>query len=30
LKEIGQGVEVHEMSSKKIITAIHKLRTRAK
>jgi 3-dehydroquinate synthase len=30
LKEIGHGVEVHEMSSKKIITAIHKLRTRAK
>jgi 3-dehydroquinate synthase len=30
LKEIGRGVEVHEMSSKKIITAIHKLRTRAK
>jgi 3-dehydroquinate synthase len=30
LKEIGQGVEVHEMSAKKIITAIHKLRTRAK
>jgi 3-dehydroquinate synthase len=30
LKEIGLGVEVHEMSSKKIITAIHKLRTRAK
>ncbi|HSY44006.1 MAG TPA: 3-dehydroquinate synthase [Candidatus Acidoferrum sp.] len=30
LKEIGHGTEVHEMSSKKIITAIHKLRTRAK
>jgi 3-dehydroquinate synthase len=30
LKEIGQGTEVHEMSAKKIITAIHKLRTRAK
>jgi 3-dehydroquinate synthase len=29
LKEIGHGVEVNEMSSKKIITAIHKLRTRA-
>jgi 3-dehydroquinate synthase len=30
LKEIGLGMEVNEMSSKKIITAIHKLRTRVK
>src|SRR5215469_325597 len=30
LKEIGQGVEVHKMDSKKIITAIQKLRQRQK
>jgi 3-dehydroquinate synthase len=30
LKEIGQGVEVHKMDSKKIVTAIQKLRQRQK
>jgi 3-dehydroquinate synthase len=30
LKEIGQGVEVHKMDSKKIVTAIQKLRQREK
>ena len=30
LKEIGQGVEVHKMDSKKIVTAIQKLRQRGK
>jgi 3-dehydroquinate synthase len=30
LKEIGQGVEVHKMDAKKIVTAIQKLRQRQK
>jgi 3-dehydroquinate synthase len=30
LKEIGRGVEVHEMNSKKILAAIHELRQRTK
>jgi 3-dehydroquinate synthase len=30
LKEIGRGVEVHEMNSKKIVEAIHELRDRLK
>jgi 3-dehydroquinate synthase len=30
LKEIGRAVEVHEMSPKKIVAAIHELRQRAK
>lgn len=30
LKEIGRGVEVHEMSPKKILAAIHELRQRTK
>lgn len=29
LKEIGRGVEVHEMDSKKIVEAVHELRLRA-
>jgi 3-dehydroquinate synthase len=29
LKEIGRGVEVHEMDSKKIVGAVHELRLRA-
>jgi 3-dehydroquinate synthase len=30
LKEIGRGVEVHEMNTKKVIAAIHELRQRKK
>jgi hypothetical protein len=29
LKEIGRGIEVHEMDSKKIVGAVHELRLRA-
>src|SRR5277367_6139487 len=30
LKEIGRGIEIHEMSPKKIVAAIHELRDRTK
>jgi len=30
LKEIGQGVEVHEIDAKKVVAAIHELRQRKK
>jgi 3-dehydroquinate synthase len=30
LKEIGSGMEVHEMNSGKIVEAIHELRARKK